>query len=139
MKLLFSILFAALILAPACGGSPTDPSVNANVAYSQTDLTVGSGKVAAVGNTATVNYSLWLYDRAGTDNKGKFLQSNSFTFVIGAGRSIPGFDQATTGMAVGGKRRATIPPNLAYGSAGSPPEIPGNATLIFELELVNVT
>jgi FKBP-type peptidyl-prolyl cis-trans isomerase len=139
MKLVLPVFFAALILSPACGGSPTDPSVNANVPYSQTDLTVGTGKVAAVGNAVTVNYSLWLYDKAGTDNKGKFLESGVFPFVIGGGRSIQGFDQAATGMAVGGKRRAIVPPNLGYGSAGSPPSIPANATLVFELELVSVT
>jgi FKBP-type peptidyl-prolyl cis-trans isomerase FkpA len=138
MKLFLPALLTALILAPACGGSPTDPSVNANVAYSQTDLTVGTGKVATVGSTVTVNYSLWLYDRAGTDNKGKLADSGQFTFLTGSGRAIQGFDQAVIGMAVGGKRRATIPPNLAYGSAGTP-GIPGNATLVFELELVSVS
>jgi FKBP-type peptidyl-prolyl cis-trans isomerase FkpA len=139
MKLFFSILCAALLLTPACGGSPTDPSVNANVAYSQTDLTVGTGNVAAPGNTVSVNFSLWLYNAAGTDGKGTLVQAAPLTTTLGNGSVIKGFDTGVTGMAVGGKRRLIIPPSLAYGSTGNPPAIPGNATVVFEVELLSVT
>jgi FKBP-type peptidyl-prolyl cis-trans isomerase FkpA len=110
MKLLVPVLCAALALTiSACGSkSPTDPS-QVNVPYSQTDLVVGSGRVAANGNHVSVIYSLWLYDAAGTNSKGVFKESGTFPFVPGAGGSIKGFDQAVVGMAVGGKRRAIVP------------------------------
>ena len=143
MKLVLSVLFAALLLTPACGGSPTDPSVNTNVAYSQTDLTVGTGKVAASGNTVTTNYTLWLYSPTNSENKGRQVETSigktPFIFVLGTGSVIKGFDQGTVGMAVGGKRRLIIPPSLGYGnqiSGGG--TIPANATLVFEVELLNV-
>jgi FKBP-type peptidyl-prolyl cis-trans isomerase len=141
MKLLFPFLCAALVVSAAgCGGkTPTDPSQVTNVPYSQTDLIVGSGKVAAVGNTVSTNYTLWLYNAAGTDSKGKQLQTGPYTFVLGTGGAIKGFDQGVVGMAVGGKRRMIIPPSLAYGAAGSPPDIPSNATIVFEVDLLNVT
>ena len=143
MKLLFPILCAAFLLFPACGGSPTDPSTTPGVSYSQTELVVGSGKVAAAGNTVTTNYTLWLYSPTGADNKGSQLQTSvgsaPFTFVLGTGGVIKGFDQGTVGMAVGGKRRLIIPPSLGYGSAGSGNgQIPPNANLVFEIELLNV-
>ena len=104
MKLLFPILCAALIVTTAaCGStrSPTDPSQVTGVAYSQTDLVVGNGKVAANGNTVSTNYTLWLYNSAGTDSKGAQLQTGPFTFVLGVGQVIKGFDQGVVGMAVG--------------------------------------
>jgi FKBP-type peptidyl-prolyl cis-trans isomerase FkpA len=133
-----------LVLAAACGGgNPLDPSQNLNVAYSQSDLVVGTGRVAANGNRVTAHYTLWLYNPNTADNKGSQIESsvggNPFTFTLGAGQVIRGWDQGVAGMAVGGKRRLVIPPSLAYGGQGSPPEIPSNATLVFELEAVGVT
>src|SRR4051812_8202132 len=118
MKIFFPVLCAALLLTPACGGSPTDPSQVTGVAYSQTDLVVGTGKVAANGNTVTTNYTLWLYNGAVPENKGTQLQIGSFPFVLGTGAVVKGFDQGVLGMAVGGKRRLIIPPSLGYGAAG---------------------
>src|SRR5436189_4037512 len=119
MKLFFPFLCAALLLIPACGSkSPTDPSQVTGVQYSQTDLVVGNGKVAANGNTVNTNYTLWLYNAAGTENKGTQLQISSYSFVLGTGAVIKGFDQGVVGMAVGGKRRMIIPPSLGYGAAG---------------------
>jgi FKBP-type peptidyl-prolyl cis-trans isomerase len=140
MKLFIPVLCAAILLTIACGGSPTDPSVNTNAPYSQTDLTVGSGKVVAAGNTVSTNYTLWLYDPAGTDKKGSQIQTGAYSFVVGANppQAIAGVDQGVVGMAVGGKRRLIIPPSLGYGSAGNS-GIPGNATLVFEVEVLNVT
>jgi len=120
----------------ACGDStPTAPS--ANVPFSTVDLRVGTGTEATVGRPVTVNYTLWLYNAGGVDNKGSRLQTGTFPYTVGTG-VITGFSQGTVGMRVGGLRRVTIPPSLAYGAAGMPPDIPGNATLIFEIELVSI-
>jgi FKBP-type peptidyl-prolyl cis-trans isomerase FkpA len=142
MKLFLPFLCAALLLVPACGGSPTDPSQVTGVQFSQTDLAMGSGKVVAVGNTISTNYTLWLYDAAGPDKKGKQLQAGQYSFQVGAfpPQAIAGFDQGVVGMAVGGKRRLIIPPSLGYGATGGGGgTIPPNANLVFEVELLSVT
>jgi len=132
----------ALILAlAACGGSssPTAPSVN--VPYSQVDILVGSGTEAVNGRRVTVNYTGWLYDQSAVGNKGTQFDSSvggaPFPFTLGAGGVIRGWDQGVVGMRVGGQRRLVIPPSLAYGSSGRGP-IPGNSTLIFDIELLAV-
>ena len=145
MRKLPAINIGVLLVATiACGGSstPSSPSQTANVAFSQTDIVVGTGRQAANGNRVTAHYTLWLYDSSRPDNKGTQIQTSvggqPFPFVLGAGQVIRGWDQGVPGMAVGGKRRLIIPPSLAYGSAGSPPSIPPNATLVFEIEVVGI-
>ena len=137
---------AVALLAVGCGGdggaSPTDPS-QVNIEFTATDLVVGIGPQAAVGNTATVHYTLWLYNGGGAESKGQQLQTSvggqPFAFVVGLGQVIRGFDQGTLGMRAGGKRRLYIPASLAYGSAGSQNgQIPPNAALVFEVELVSL-
>jgi FKBP-type peptidyl-prolyl cis-trans isomerase len=124
------------VLVAGCGDSnPTAPS--ANVPFSTVDLRVGTGATAAVGSPVSVNYTLWLYNAGGVDNKGSRLETGPFSFTVGQG-VIPGFSQGVAGMRVGGLRRVTIPPSLAYGSQGSGQTIPPNATLIFEIELVSI-
>lgn len=132
-------------MVSACGGDKiTDPSQNVNVPFATTDLRVGTGAEATTGRSVTVNYTLWLYNAAGTDNKGSLIESSAqpgagpYTFTVGTPNTIAGFNQSVVGMKVGGLRRATVPPSLAYGSQGNPPTIPPNATLIFEIELVSV-
>jgi FKBP-type peptidyl-prolyl cis-trans isomerase FkpA len=127
------------------GGTPTDPS-QANIEFTITDLVVGTGNPAAVGNTATVNYTLWLFNAAGVESKGTRIQSSTdpggapFPLILGTRSVIPGFEQAVLGMRVGGRRRVYIPANLAYGSQGSAQGgIPPNAALVFEIELVSLT
>ena len=118
------------------GGTPTAPTVN--VPFSTLDLRVGTGAEAAVGRTVSLNYSGWVYDSAGTDNKGSRFDAGSFSITL-PGNVIPGFSQGIVGMKAGGLRRITIPPSLAYGN--SPPAGSGirrNETLIFEVELVSV-
>lgn len=134
------IAMVGVILAVAAAGcgkdSPTSPT--SNVPYSSVDLRAGTGAEAVNGRTATVNYSGWLYNAQGVDNKGTRFDSGTFNLVVGAREVIIGFDQGVAGMKVGGLRRLTIPPSLGYGAQGRPPAIPGNATLIFEIELVAV-
>ena len=134
-----SICFVFLIglLASGCGGDDTPTAPSANVPFGTVDLRVGTGTEATVGRLVNVNYNLWLWDSLGPDNKGSRIQAGNFSFNVGSG-VIPGFSQGTQGMRVGGLRRVVVPPNLGYGAAGSPPEIPGNATLIFEIELLSV-
>jgi FKBP-type peptidyl-prolyl cis-trans isomerase len=146
MKLIPFVVLCAL-LAGACNGSdtPTAPSGQPpanSVPFSSTDLRVGTGAEASAGRNATVNYTLWLYNTAGVDNKGSLIESSLATggspyeFTVGSNNTIAGFTQCTIGMKVGGLRRCNIPPNLAYGSQGKAPSVPPNATLIFELELL---
>lgn len=132
-------LCAALLGGGACDDSPTAPSLG--IPYSQTDLTVGTGTEATAGKTVRVYYTGWLYSTTATDNKGGVFDSNviglGFSFILGSGTVIKGWDQGVVGMKTGGKRRLVLPPELAYGSQGSG-TIPGNATLIFEIELLGV-
>ncbi len=140
-RLLCLALGLALLPGVGCGNdSPTSPSLN--IPFSSTDITVGAGTEAIAGKTVRVYYTGWLYSTTATDNKGGVFDSNvsglGFSFVLGAGGVIKGWDQGVAGMKVGGKRRLIIPPELAYGANGQGSVIPGNATLIFEIELLGV-
>ena len=104
---------------------------------------VGTGAEATAGKTVSVHYTGWLYDPKTADHKGKKFDSSkdhgdAFEFKLGAGQVIRGWDQGVAGMKVGGKRKLTIPYDLAYGLGGRPPTIPPKATLIFEVELLGV-
>ena len=142
-RVLFALLLTSLAAAAAaCGSSsPTSPGVGLDIPYSQTDLTVGGGAQAVSGRRLSVHYTGWLYDPARPDFKGQQFDSSAtrgpFAFVLGAGQVIRGWDQGFTGMRVGGTRRLVIPPSLGYGAAGSG-AIPGNATLIFDVQLLDV-
>ncbi len=100
------------------------------------DIQVGAGDEAVAGATVTVHYEGWLPD--GTKFDSSRDRGQPFEFVLGIGRVIPGWDEGVAGMLVGGTRKLVIPPNLAYGAAGAPPTIPGNATLVFDVELLGV-
>ena len=136
-----AILVVALALVGSACGSPSSPSQNVNVAFSATDLTVGTGMTATAGRIISVHYTGWLYDASKPDNKGTQFDSSAsrgpFTFTLGFGQVIAGWDQGVAGMRVGGKRRLIIPPSLGYGSSGAGP-IPANATLVFDIELLAV-
>ena len=129
-----------LLVATACGGddSPTGPTSTTSAPYSQTDLVVGTGATAAAGNSVTVAYTGWLHDSSRPDAKGfQFDSGSNFSFRLGAGTVIRGWDVGVVGMRVGGQRRLVIPPELAYGSSGDR-IIPPNATLVFDVTLNNV-
>jgi FKBP-type peptidyl-prolyl cis-trans isomerase FkpA len=133
-------LVLVLALTAACGSKYSSPSP-VGVPFSQTDLVVGTGADAVNGRNLTVNYTGWLYDASRPEQKGTQFDTSvgktPFKFVLGTGGVILGWDRGVPGMKVGGRRRLVIPPELGYGAAGSGP-IPGNATLVFEIELLAV-
>ena len=93
----------------------------------------GSGAEAGAGSCCTMSYAGTLHS-----DGSKFDSASKFTFTIGAGEVIKGWDLGVKGMKVGGKRNLTVPAKLGYGKRGSPPEIPGDATLCFEVKLLSV-
>jgi len=102
-----------------------------------TDETVGTGAIAESGDTVTVDYVGSLTDGTVFDASANH-GSSGFTFTLGAGQVIPGWDQGIVGMKVGGKRQLVIPASLAYGAQGVPGVIPADATLVFEVTLRSV-
>jgi FKBP-type peptidyl-prolyl cis-trans isomerase len=100
------------------------------------DTTVGEGKEAILGKVVSVHYTGTLTD--GTKFDSSVDRETPFQFTLGAGQVIQGWDQGVIGMKVGGKRTLTIPSDLAYGPTGRPGTIPPSATLIFDIELLNV-
>ena len=111
--------------------------------FNKIDVKTGTGKEATSGKIVSVHYTGWLFDKSAIDNKGKKFDSsrdrqNYFTFPLGAGRVIKGWDQGLLGMKVGGQRTLIIPPSMGYGARGAGKFIPPNATLIFDVELMRV-
>jgi FKBP-type peptidyl-prolyl cis-trans isomerase FkpA len=140
---------AVLGLVVACGGKPppaTEPAAGTAEAVQKmeiVDLQAGPGATIAAGQKAVVQYTGWLYETSAADKKGKEFDSSKnagqpFRFTLGAGQVIKGWDQGILGMRVGGKRRLTIPADLAYGDAGAGGVIPPGATLIFDVDLVAI-
>ena len=141
---------SALALLVACGGQspPVPPATDVPAAAPVAALDIvelqpGSGPAIADGQKAVVQYTGWLYDASAPDKKGKEFDSSRsggqpFRFVLGAGQVIKGWDQGVLGMKVGGHRRLTIPPDLAYGDAGANGVIPPGATLVFDVDLTAI-
>jgi len=100
------------------------------------DIEVGFGAQPQIGQMVDVHYTGWLED--GTKFDSSFDSGSPFTFTVGVGDVIPGWDEGVETMLEGGKRRLIVPPDLGYGQLGMPPTIPGDATLIFDVELVYV-
>ena len=100
------------------------------------DIKVGTGPVAATGHTVKVHYTGWLTNGKKFDSS--VDRNEPFTFDLGAGNVIKGWDEGVAGMKVGGKRQLRIPPALGYGDRGAGGVIPANATLIFDVELLGV-
>ena len=137
--------------ASPSGGAPqatpgnTDSSkMGANVTELQKlDVKQGAGAEAQAGKAVVVHYTGWLYDPAAPEGHGKKFDSSvdrgaPFGFFLGEGKVIKGWDQGVAGMKVGGKRTLIIPPAMAYGERGAGGVIPPNATLIFDVELLQV-
>ncbi len=107
------------------------------------DTVVGTGREAEPGFNVSVHYTGWLYDAAKADYKGAKFDSSvdrkePFKFDLGAGQVIQGWDEGFAGMKIGGKRTLVIPPEMGYGARGAGGAIPPNATLIFDVELLDV-
>jgi FKBP-type peptidyl-prolyl cis-trans isomerase FkpA len=99
------------------------------------DLKTGTGDPASHGDTVVVHYTGWLKNGKKFDSS---LDGEPFAFKLGAGEVIAGWDEGVAGLTVGSKRKLWIPAKLGYGPQGSPPEIPPNAELIFEVELLEI-
>ena len=104
---------------------------------------VGEGRSAEKGLSVTVHYTGWIYDQSEADGRGKKFDSSldrrePFTFVLGVGQVIKGWDEGVKDMKVGGKRVIIIPSDMAYGSRGAGDVIPANTDLIFEVELLGL-
>ena len=107
------------------------------------DTTVGSGAEAVAGQRVRVHYTGWLYDPTASNSRGKKFDSSKdrgqpFSFGLGGGEVLRGWDEGVKGMKVGGTRVLTIPPEMGYGARGAGGVIPPNATLVFEVELLAV-
>ncbi|MGH7580018.1 MAG: FKBP-type peptidyl-prolyl cis-trans isomerase [Gemmatimonadales bacterium] len=100
------------------------------------DVVTGTGPEATAGQVAVVHYTGWLTD--GTKFDSSRDRGQPFSFPLGGGQVIAGWDQGVAGMKVGGRRKLVIPPDLGYGPMGSPPVIPASATLVFDVELLEL-
>jgi FKBP-type peptidyl-prolyl cis-trans isomerase FkpA len=136
---LIAVFVAALSLSACGGGSSDTPAavVSSPAALTLTDTVVGTGPVAATGTTATVTYTGWLYSATAVNFKGRQFDTGTFTFKLGAGSVISGFDQGVAGMKVGGARTILVPSTLGYGASGTT-GIPANSGLVFEVKLTAV-
>ena len=134
-----AVALAGLWAVAAGCSTPTSPTNS--VPFTQTDLRVGVGTEAVNGSVVTVEYTGWFYDASRPDAKGVQFDTTTgrepFTFTVGAGQVIAGWEQGMIGMRVGGLRRLIVPPSLAYGP-NRIGLIPPNTTLLFEVELVDV-
>jgi peptidylprolyl isomerase len=113
-----------------------EPSVETESGLQYEDTTVGTGAEAAAGQRVSVHYSGTLEDGKKFDSSRD--RGKPFQFTLGAGQVIKGWDEGVAGMKVGGQRRLVIPPELGYGSRGAGGVIPPNATLVFDVELLDV-
>lgn len=141
IKLSIAILGMTL-LAPVAFSETNKGAANVTELIKK-DVKVGTGEEAVVGKMVKVHYTGWLYDAAAPDKKGATFDSSRdrgapFSFLLGAGRVIKGWDRGVAGMKVGGQRTLIIPPAMAYGAQGAGNVIPPNAVLIFDVELLGL-
>jgi FKBP-type peptidyl-prolyl cis-trans isomerase len=138
---------AALLVAVSglTAGAKETAAVNDTVPTElvMTDVKTGTGPAITAGQTAVVHYTGWLYSPTAKDHKGKKFDSSRdrndpFSFHVGDGEVIGGWDQGVVGMQAGGHRQLVIPPSLGYGARGAGGVIPPNATLLFDIELLKI-
>ena len=138
-----SLLLAASLLLLAACNAPVPPPGGSVADLERIDTLVGTGAVATSGSDVTVHYTGWLYDEKAPQQRGLKFDSSvdrgqPFTFLLGAGQVIRGWDDGVAGMKVGGKRTLLIPADLGYGSNGAGGVIPPGASLVFDVELLDV-
>jgi FKBP-type peptidyl-prolyl cis-trans isomerase len=136
-------LLAAAVLLAGCSANTQESIAVSTAQLNITELKPGTGPVIKAGETAVVHYTGWLYVEDAPDHKGKKFDSSldrndPFSFPVGGGQVIQGWDQGVAGMQVGGQRRLVIPAELGYGSRGAGGVIPPNATLLFDVELLSI-
>src|SRR3984885_2924980 len=137
---------AALLIAVsglASGANETAVNTTVPTELAITDVKTGTGPAITAGQTAVVHYTGWLYSSTAKDHKGKKFDSSRdrndpFSFHVGGGEVIGGWDQGVVGMQAGGQRQLVIPPSLGYGARGAGGVIPPNATLLFDIELLKI-
>ena len=127
-------LFAPSLRGGAGGGAGAEVTTASGLKY--TDLVVGTGPSPRPGQTAVVHYTGTLTN--GTKFDSSLDRGQPYEFPLGRGRVIKGWDEGVATMKVGGRRRLVVPPALGYGARGNPPSIPPNATLLFDVELLDV-
>ena len=130
------ILLIIFVFYPLSGKAAEKAMVTTTSGLQYVDLVVGSGREAHAGETAIVHYTGTLTD--GTKFDSSKDRNTPFSFPLGAGRVIKGWDEGVKGMKIGGIRKLVIPPQLGYGSRGAGSAVPPNATLIFEVELLDL-
>ena len=130
------ILSAGLLFMPGMIQAGEEGVTTTPSGLQYVDLTEGKGREAHAGETAIVHYTGWLTD--GTKFDSSRDRNEPFSFRLGAGRVIRGWDEGVEGMKIGGLRKLTIPPDLGYGARGAGQVIPPNATLVFEVELLDL-
>jgi len=138
-----SLLLAASLLLLAACNAPVPPPGGSVADLERIDTLAGTGAVATSGSDVTVHYTGWLYDENAPQQRGLKFDSSvdrcqPFTFLLGAGQVIRGWDDGVAGMKVGGKRTLLIPADLGYGSNGAGGVIPPGASLVFDVELLDV-
>ena len=138
-----SILILGVILLPQVALSETPKGAAKVTELVKKDIKIGNGEEAVIGKMVEVHYTGWLYDVTAPENKGaKFDSSRDrgtpFSFLLGAGRVIKGWDRGVAGMKVGGQRTLIIPAEMAYGARGAGNVIPPDAVLIFDVELLGL-
>lgn len=135
----FTLSVFALLLAGCGGGEQPAPTPTT---LRVIDTTVGTGATAVAGSKLTVNYTGYLFDGLVLNLRGQKFDSSvgktPFTFTLGAGQVIPGWDQGLIGMKVGGQRMLIIPADLGYGATGAGTSIPPNAALVFDVALLSI-
>lgn len=145
MKTRLWVVQAVLLLCLSSGSVAADNKETKNMAdqtvttesgLKYVDMVVGTGRQPEVGDTASVHYTGWLADGKKFDSS--VDRKEPFSFRVGAGQVIKGWDEGVMGMKIGGKRKLTIPPQLGYGARGAGGVIPPNATLTFDVELLDL-
>ena len=134
--LVLAALAAACSQSSPSGGGGGGQQVTTPSGLKYTDVVVGTGAEAKTGQTAVVHYTGWLTDGKKFDSSKD--RGQPFSFPLGRGQVIKGWDEGVVGMKVGGKRELMIPPDLGYGARGAGGVIPPNATLKFEVELLDL-